>query len=384
MTVFNFTLRAEDDRGAFSDRQFSIKVRNTLVDRYMIIDKTHAYTSIDLVNWTMRPDMGGSGCAYGGGNWLVWVGDNRYRMSPDGINWTQYTAQQRADGEIKALPGPIISKPVWLEDRWYAICGTSSAGMFVISLEDDGVWSMLTPINIGKYDNFNYPSLEVTTNGCLVINFHTRTSPATSVKMPMISFDKGLKWETAIKSTPAGYVNYVHHYSAQTVHRSSVLKFINGLWYCAISTQRSYYSTYNANSQGAKDHYVAYSHDLVNFTRCDTTSISLNAGTAASAMGGLINDIHYVNGVLVLGTSLFPNITAQNPSYFAYSTDGRIFKPTSMTNIGTNNPVCFMSQGKMYMTTGANTILYSSSNNGRTFENAGILPTNNVIDFAKI
>lgn len=384
MTVFNFTLRAEDDRGAFSDRQFSIKVRNTLVDRYMVIDKNHAYTSIDLVNWTTRPDMGGAGCSYGGGNWMVWVGDSRYRMSPDGINWTQYTAQQRVDGEIKALPGAILSKPVWLEDRWFAVCGTPAAGMFIISMESDGVWTMLTPVNIGKFDNTGYPTLEATSNGCLVINFHARTTPSASVKMPMISFDKGVKWENALKSTPAGYVNHVHHYSAQTIYRSSVLKFINGLWYCAISTQRSYYSTYNANSQGAKDHYVAYSHDLVNFTRCDTSVISITTGTAAAGMGGLINDIHYVNGVLVLGTSMFQSQPAHNPSYLSYSVDGRTFNKTTMTAIGTNAPVYFMSQGKMYLTTGANTTLYSSSNNGRSFEDAGVLPTNNVIDFAKI
>lgn len=381
MTIFNFTLRAEDDRGAFSDRQFSIKVRNTLVDRYMMVDNNHAYTSLDMVNWTERPDMGGVGCSYGGGNWMVWRGNNTYRMSPDGINWTQHTARYLVNDVPTNLPGAAMwSKPVWHKDRWFAICGTGN----IISSDNGEIWTMVAT-NICTPSATNWPTLESTSNGCLVVNFNQTASNINAViSYPLISFDDGKTWEVAIKSTPAGWQNIVAHYSAQTVYRSAILKFINGLWYYAFSAQRSYYSGYNGNSQGARYHYVGYSHDLVNFTRCNTDSISATTGNPTTAMGGLIDDIHYANGVLLLSTRMPVAVASANPNYAAYSVDGRTFEQSTMAPINFHNTTYFMSQGKVYQCAANSDILKGSSDNGRNFTEVGTVPSSTVNDFARI
>lgn len=385
MTIFNFTLRAEDDRGAFSDRQFSIKVRNTLVDRYMVVDGTHAYTSLDMVNWTERPDMGGVGCAYGGGNWMVWQGDNRYRMSPDGINWTQHVAQYMNGATKTNVPGTITSKPVWMNDRWYATCGTTATGVVVIASDNGIIWEIIATNVVALNAAYNMPRL-TTANNCLVINFHNQTSntAVASINYPMISFDNGAKWEVAIKSTPAGLIPIVAHYSPQTVYRSSVLTFINGLWYYGQSVQRSYYSTYNANSQGARYHYVGYSHDLVNFTRCDTDEFTVTGSNTSAGMGGVIDDIHYANGVLLLSTTLPVNLASANPNFTAYSVDGRSFSKSTMTPINFHNTTYFLSQGKIYQCAGNTNTLRSSSNNGRNFTEIGTMPSASINDFARI
>lgn len=87
MTTFPFTVRAIDSEGAFSDRQFSITVRNTRVERFAVISANNAWTSPNGVDWTIRPGQGGNQCAYGNGTWVV-TSSTGIRRSSDGINWT--------------------------------------------------------------------------------------------------------------------------------------------------------------------------------------------------------------------------------------------------------------------------------------------------------
>lgn len=97
MTTFNFTVRATDDRGAFADRDFSIKVRNTIIDRYMAMSSAGLYTSPDATTWTLRPGIGNSASVNaqteivnGNGRWLMNKDGTNYLMSLDGVNWTPY------------------------------------------------------------------------------------------------------------------------------------------------------------------------------------------------------------------------------------------------------------------------------------------------------
>lgn len=89
MAVFPFTIRATDSEGSFADRQFSITVRNSRVERYMSLTNTDAYTSSDGQTWTLRAGQGGSSCAYGNNMWLI--GPNStgggMRRSSDGVNY---------------------------------------------------------------------------------------------------------------------------------------------------------------------------------------------------------------------------------------------------------------------------------------------------------
>lgn len=97
MTTFNFTVRATDDRGAFADRDFSIKVRNTIIDRYMAMSSTGLYTSPDATTWTLRPGIGNGNSTNfqteivnGNGRWLMNKDATTYLLSLDGVNWSPY------------------------------------------------------------------------------------------------------------------------------------------------------------------------------------------------------------------------------------------------------------------------------------------------------
>lgn len=101
MATYDFTVRAQDETGAFSDRDFSIQVRNNLVDRILAIDSNNAYASVDGTTWTERTGKGGDWCINLLGKWIVCTyaysyGDSYrahcgrdYRISDDTINWTE-------------------------------------------------------------------------------------------------------------------------------------------------------------------------------------------------------------------------------------------------------------------------------------------------------
>lgn len=102
MATYNFTVRAEDDRGAFSDRTFSIQVQNNLVDRMLIIDKDHAYASVNGVNFVERTGKGGRRAHYMLNKWVVMNIDNTtYRISDDTINWIEDLKFTTAMDDIK-------------------------------------------------------------------------------------------------------------------------------------------------------------------------------------------------------------------------------------------------------------------------------------------
>jgi len=101
MATYDFTVRAQDETGAFSDRDFSIQVRNNLVDRILAIDANNAYASVDGTTWTERTGKGGEWCINLLGKWIVCTTAYNYndgyrsncgtvyRLSEDTINWTE-------------------------------------------------------------------------------------------------------------------------------------------------------------------------------------------------------------------------------------------------------------------------------------------------------
>lgn len=104
MSTFNFTVRAMDDQKAYSDRQFSINVKNSLVNNLIVGGTADVFTTTDLdsVALTQRngitPDNSFSGLStqinricYGNGIWCVQTSLTAYTISPDGINWTPYS-----------------------------------------------------------------------------------------------------------------------------------------------------------------------------------------------------------------------------------------------------------------------------------------------------
>ena len=94
MSTYNFTVRATDNAGAFSDRTFSINVNDTVTttqyDRFVIQGTTGAARSIDGSSWVVDPIAGQaiySGIAYGNNRWVQWNGQT-IRTADSGLSWT--------------------------------------------------------------------------------------------------------------------------------------------------------------------------------------------------------------------------------------------------------------------------------------------------------
>lgn len=151
-TTYNFTVRAEDNQGAFADRDFSIVVKNTSVDRYMIVDNTDAYTSPDMVTWTKRIGQGGINVAYGGGKWMIHYGtvaSNTYRLSTDGINFTTHSISfVLPDTELPATGITLNHSPIWNGGFWWVSVSTSSPARTIVVKSADGeIWTAVSSLS---------------------------------------------------------------------------------------------------------------------------------------------------------------------------------------------------------------------------------------------
>lgn len=151
MPTYNFTVRASDDTGAYADRDFSINVKNTVVDRFVLFGGTSAYTSPNLSEWTERPNAAG------------------------------ITFNKRNNGSVVAALGTYAYLPyrtsVFVNGRWFTYAydvtgGTTNANMkyrLTMTYSDDGVnWSLVNSVNI---DGIQFDiSGELTDNNSELVN----------------------------------------------------------------------------------------------------------------------------------------------------------------------------------------------------------------------
>ena len=212
MAVFPFTVRAIDSENAFSDRQFSINVRNTRVERYLVIDTTNAWTSNDLVNWTIRPGQGGTHCAYGNGMWMVIAGSG-IRTSADGINWTftptASLAVTRPNGDAAAWVTPTLdfnngvatSLTFGAGRFWFSTTTNGTGGGHELLSSADGI-NWRRQILIASPGNWTATFLTPCKRtivdiggGTLLYNSNTNTATQNSLNLiGYISTDSGITW----------------------------------------------------------------------------------------------------------------------------------------------------------------------------------------------
>lgn len=310
MAVFPFTIRATDSEGSFSDRTFNITVRNSKVERYMLITDTDAYTSSDAQSWTARVGMGGQSCVYGNGFWLV-AHSNYIRKSFDGVNWSYVPAAdiQVTDSET----GTVISWPAlyasqkiyFLNGKFYTMMRTitSSVGtyLWVLSSVDGLAWTK-TPIVPGvnglvststssiPLDGNNY--YEFSSDGSTILINNNFTSVAA---YGFKSEDNGATWQMVKDiAKPTGLLY------------SSVLFRVNGLWIAA-------------NNVTADGKTYVYSTDGSNWT---TGTFTTNA--FFTQYGRIVN-IFYANGKLYAFTGRNGANTTYSYGYpmpYLTSTDG--------------------------------------------------------------
>lgn len=155
MATYNFTVRAKDESGAFSDRDFSIQVKNNLIDRMMLVASDHVYTSPDGITFTQRDGKGGifGGCYLD--KWFVQTTTSTYRTSSDTINWNENNTMTISDGK-----GVIANNTAFALDtsyreehivehnkKLYALAYSASTTPFLVTTTDLITWELVLPTN---------------------------------------------------------------------------------------------------------------------------------------------------------------------------------------------------------------------------------------------
>lgn len=120
MPNYDFTVRATDNLGAYSDRTFTISVKNTNVERFCVVGDAgliHSPTGAGG-SWITEAGVTGVGVNYGNGQWVVWDGATTIRTSFDAVNWASYTVNLPA---TSAYPGGTltnVSMIKYRKQRW--------------------------------------------------------------------------------------------------------------------------------------------------------------------------------------------------------------------------------------------------------------------------
>ncbi|AUZ95023.1 hypothetical protein FDI40_gp241 [Agrobacterium phage Atu_ph07] len=194
MTEFNFTVRATDNLGAFADREFSINVRNTIVDRWVAtVTGGSVITSPDGINWTLQQN--------------IITGTNNI--------WNNTSSQTTARGSVGHFNG-----------KWYI-----NAGVNYITSTDAKNWSVI-PFPSVTYEGNQYVAGSAQTS---YVNGEWAKSPTNiGIMVPMYSASAGY-YRNILMMTSDG-INWTHKW-VQTLSTSSGISpqttkviYGNGKW----------------------------------------------------------------------------------------------------------------------------------------------------------
>jgi hypothetical protein len=156
MTTFPFTVRATDDQGAFADRNFSITVRNSKVERVAVLGNSAIWSSpTGTGTWTRRDALGGSTFAYGNNTWvIIGASTNQVKISYDLIN-VQIIEPKDAQGNSYSFNNVDISNVIFVNGKFYFVALNQVDGKYMMLSSIDGIsWDMdeipasLLPTNI--------------------------------------------------------------------------------------------------------------------------------------------------------------------------------------------------------------------------------------------
>ncbi|GFZ80653.1 hypothetical protein GCM10011497_06400 [Elstera cyanobacteriorum] len=151
--VFNFTARATAASGAFADRDFSITVNNTQINRLLAVGQSGAARSINsLTPWVLIPGVKGDSAAYGD-RWLIWDQTAGVMWtSPDAINFTSF---------VPGLPSGYTSLGFlrWRAGAWWGVGSTGSA-LAVLTSTDGGLTWVVAGATLAASTAFSFERSE--------------------------------------------------------------------------------------------------------------------------------------------------------------------------------------------------------------------------------
>lgn len=200
--TFTFTARATSASGAFADRDFSITVSNTQVDRLLAVGPSGAARALNANNpWVLIPGVKGDSAAYGD-RWLIWdqAAGTLWR-SVDAINWVAITP---------TLPTgyTIFGFLRWRAGAWWGLVSGDRTshweGGIVTSTDGGASWSLVGPT---ATDSGYFFSFERTDTGASII-----ATGNTWFHRP----DDGAAWAT-VRTTSQSYRFQIAH--------------LNGIWF---------------------------------------------------------------------------------------------------------------------------------------------------------
>ena len=161
MATYNFTVRAEDESGAFADRDFSIQIRNNLINRILIANNDDIAISPDGVTFTRQLGRGGiyAGCWLK--KWIIFTDPSTYRLSPDGISWFENNKLQvQGDsvfGNIVFETAAHIRNGTMIEHNGllYMLVASPSGRPTLIRSSDLITWTIVKPETFSATHNNN-------------------------------------------------------------------------------------------------------------------------------------------------------------------------------------------------------------------------------------
>lgn len=268
MTTFNFRIRAIDDQGAFSDRDFSINVRNTLVERFAAVTTSgDIITSKDGLNWdttlnalqtvnNVRPPR----IVHGNGIWLVTNGkgngesvDHTNRVSYDGKNWADGLAWNPEDPQIEILYARQsaynkIMKTIFADGKFITLVnsnpGVNNYTPILAATSQDALHWNIDSRSLGSINNTSLGYTRIAYgNGILMMNSFSSSTIGASIAQTVDLLDP--------EKTP---VSVGSGQRAATGAMSNIY-FFNGMW-IAVQDSAYYYTSFDGINWTARASFV--------------------------------------------------------------------------------------------------------------------------------
>lgn len=158
MATYQFTARAVDNQGAYSDRTFSIDINNTILDRFIAVGTIGLSRSADGKAWVTEAGMTGIHTSFGNGVWLIAVGGTTamIRRSTDGVAWSSFVPTING---ITLGTTPYFQRVKYRNGKWYGLINHTVASVLqsiLVESNDNGsTWTFLGTI-IGTTSGFDF------------------------------------------------------------------------------------------------------------------------------------------------------------------------------------------------------------------------------------